>query len=157
VKSLVATATFGLALLLIYSCQREGSTAITKSAYPFYFYESTSANKFVLIDGAERPIEFDQETSDQAAVKALLSLKWNVLYPNAKGLITLLGAYHPATHTFSLQRWFLPTPFQAYPGETTVEPGPLQWRDTLNRSDFNPALGDEPHIYQKTKAFPEER
>jgi hypothetical protein len=147
----------GLALSIMCACQREGAPAATQQAYAFYFYESTGANKYILVDGAERVVEFDQDTSNQIAVKALLSLKWNVLYPNSKGVITLLGTYLPDAHKFSLQHWFLPSPFRAYPGETTLEPGLLQWRDTLNRNDFSPALVYEPHIYQEPKASREER
>jgi hypothetical protein len=84
------------------------------------------------------------------AAQALLSLKWNVLYPNSKGVVTLLGTYRPDTHAFSPHHWFLPTPSHAYPGETTLEPGPLKWRDTLEQDDFSPALGDEPRTYQRT-------
>jgi hypothetical protein len=157
VRRVAAFVASGLALSVMCSSQREGAAAVTQRAYLFYFYESTGANKYVLVDGAERAIEFDQETSDQAAVKALLSLKWNVLYPNSKGVITLLGTYHPNAHTFSLQHWFLPAPFQTYPGETTLEPGPLQWRNTLNRDDFSPVLGDEPHTFVKKASREEER
>jgi len=144
---MTVVALFGLALSMMSSCHRQG--AITQRPYAFYFYESTGANMYVLVDGTQREIEFDQETSNPAAVKALLSLKWNVLYPNSKGIITLIGTYLPDRHKFSLQHWFLPRPFQAYPGDTTLEPGLLQWRDTLDRNDFSSPINDDPHIYQR--------
>jgi hypothetical protein len=148
VSRAAAIAALGLILAMTCSCRREHAPA-EMQPYAFYFYESTGSNKYVLIDGTERAIEFDHETSDETAVNALLSLKWNVLYPNSKGVITLLGTCLPGAHKFSLQHWFLPTPFRAYPGETTLEPGPLEWRDNLDRSDFSPALGEDPRIYQR--------
>lgn len=79
----------------------------------------------------------------------MISLKWNVLYPNSKGVITLLGMYLPETHEFSLQHWMLPIPFRAYTGETTLEPGLLQLRNKLDVNDFFPPLGYNPQIYQQ--------
>jgi hypothetical protein len=117
------------------------------STYSYYYFESTGANKFILIDGVLCKIEFDPDTSNAAAIEALLSLKWNILYPNSKGGITLFGIYHKDKETFSLLHWQLPEPIKAYTGTVTSAPGELVIRDALVASDFDKDIRGNPHIY----------
>jgi hypothetical protein len=139
-----------VAMLPFMSCSEpsDGGHGIESyRAYPYYFYESTGPNKFIKIGGAERPIEFDRDTSDAAAVESLLSLKWNVLYPNSAGVITLFGNYREEHGTFTLIHWQLPVPFKAYTGALTAEPGELKERASLGRSDFDKDIQADPAIY----------
>lgn len=138
------------AIIPFMSCARDDDRGgVPHTAYRYYFYESTGANKFILIDGVERKIEFVRATSNAAAVESLLSLKWNVLYPNSKGAITLFGTYKKSEETFTLIHWQLPAPFNAYSGVLTAEPGELKSRNGLLRSDFEKDLEVEPGIYNR--------
>jgi len=133
------------ALCVFASCAPEHAAV----SYAYYFHESTGTNKFVMVDGAERGFELDREHSDPRSADALLALKWNVLYPNAKGVIRLFGTYDPRAHTFALRHWQLPAPFRAYAGETTLEPGRLESRVVLRASDFERSLDGDPRIYNQ--------
>ena len=127
-------------------------TGASYSAYSYYYFESTGANKFILIDGVQCKIEFDPVTSDEAAIEALLSLKWNILYPNSKGIITLFGTYHKNKETFSLLHWQLLKPFKAYIGTATSATGELEERDALVMSDFDKEIKNYPRIYNSPTA-----
>jgi hypothetical protein len=140
--------TLAAGLILVVACVRDPEPAARVDAYAYFFYETTGANKFILVDGVEQAIEFD-DASNEAAVQALYALRWNVLYPNSDGDITLLGIFHPETHTFSLVHWYLPSAFLVHPpGEEPLDRPPAEWQDTLEQVHFVRELDGDPSNYQ---------
>jgi hypothetical protein len=139
------------ALLALFGCGPQEAPRVPLQAYPYYFYEQTGPNKFVMINGIEHNFTFDLETSEPDALEALRALKWNVVYPNAEGNIMLIGTYLPDQGTFSLQHWTLEAPFVAYFGENPLEATPfLITRKRLIPDDFNHPISHDPRIYHHT-------
>jgi hypothetical protein len=137
------------------ACSCPQTPAAPLEAYEYCFSESTNANHSIIVNGAQRGIKFDRPTSDKAALDALHSLKWNILYPNANRSITIYGTYHEEVGEFSLTHWFLPTPFKAFLGDAPFKdypgdplgPDDLVVRNGLIRSDFQTEMLADPHIY----------
>jgi hypothetical protein len=134
--------------ILVVACVRGPEPAARVDAYAYFFYGRTGPNKFIFVDGVEQAIEFD-DASNEAAVRALYALRWNVLYPNSEGVITLLGIFHPETHSFSLHHWYLPSAFLAYPrGEWPIDRPAPEWQETLEQVHFDDDLNGDPRNYQ---------
>lgn len=139
-----------LALAAQLGCGPQEAPPVTLQAYPYYFYESTGPNNFIMRDGTEHNFTFDREDSDPDALEALDALKWNVVYPNSKGKITLIGTHHPDQGTFSLQHWTLATPFDKYVGDNPLaEPVFLTTRVALVPDDFDQVIKHDPRIYHE--------
>ena len=144
-----------LLILLSVACNMKNEKKqIEKSSYErvdFYFYEWTGDNMFIDVNNVQHSITFDKDASDKKALTSLLSLKWNVLYPNAKGRIKVYGHYKKPDSSFILIHWWLKSPFilHAYckECEESLEPSPLIQKEKLTSEDFGIDLNYNPEIY----------
>lgn len=128
-----------------------GEPPFTLQAYPYHYHEATYSKQLIQIAGVDHEIQIDRVTSDPEALNALYALKWNVLYPNSKGKITLIGTHDPNEGTFSLQHWTLETPFIEYFGENPLEyPTFPIFRDELVSEDFRRPIRHDPRIYHQS-------
>lgn len=76
------------------------------------FRESTGQSQYVIMDGRELPVKFD-DASNPVALKSLHALKWDVLYPNDGGdKIFLRGEYDHQSQSFRLSHWYINFPFE---------------------------------------------
>ena len=117
--------------------------------YGYVFQESTGQNQYLMMEGRKVPIKnFVADTSNRVALKSLLALKWNVLYPNAQGdKIFLRGDYDYQSHSFRLTHWYIKVPFERLVVEDEsdtphnmyrVTGGSLERTDFETSNDFNP-------------------
>lgn len=117
--------------------------------FDFYFYESTGDNRFIDVSNVQHAITFDTNLSDKNALNSLNSLKWNVLYANAKGGIKVYGKYNIADSSFILVHWWLKAPFTLYSYVEVPFPdsSPLIQKEKLTAEDFEVNLDCDPEIY----------
>ncbi len=130
------------------------------SEYPHYFYESTFHNLNIMMDGKEVPINFDREHSDPEALRSFDALKWNILYPNSKGKIRVIGylgqeierPYGERVHLFVLLDWYLPAPFEYVYIKNKEEALPFEYatriKPALDREDFKTDISN-PRKYNR--------
>jgi hypothetical protein len=132
--------------------------------YGYVFTESTGQTEYILVDSQELPIFFN-DRSNKMAVQSLRALKPSVLYGNCDGKnMFVVGEYDSASHSFSLDHWYLKVPFVEFAVEDETQvPHKVNKvnRTSLERSDFerkggfdplNPSF--DPHLFEKRSSSP---
>lgn len=79
--------------------------------YPFVFEEATGAPLMLLTRFGTYEFSFDKVRSNPSALRLLIALKAEVLYPNANGKIKLQGWIDHEHRQFVLKHWYLPPGF----------------------------------------------
>ncbi|MCB1053681.1 MAG: hypothetical protein H6510_17060 [Acidobacteria bacterium] len=129
-------------------CQEGAAFTTPLQKFPYTYYITTGPSSYISQDGVEWPINLNQLSplSDAQAVKALSTLRWNTLYPNKEGKITILGQFD-AGGSFVLVHWYLEIPFESiyekYPDQLENEVLSFQ-RTQLLPIDFEPQLEFDP-------------
>jgi hypothetical protein len=138
---LIVAALFGIGMLGNPCISAEPSQSRSQRIYPFVFKESTDDNLFVISDKAIRPIKGFAPASNASAVKALKSLRANIIYENGDGTkMFLLGVYNSKDAIFTLSAWFIAAPFFAQEivnEEELPQRLRLELRTALRPSDFS--------------------
>lgn len=130
-------------LILLAGCKGK-----TVNEYGYVFHETTGQNQYIIKDGHQYPIHFDN-TSDQIALKSLNALKPGILIQNNDGKrIFLSGEYNDQSQSFRLSHWYIKTPFEEMVTEDKMRlPHTVHkvTRESLDRKDFDPKNGFDPN------------
>lgn len=155
-------------IFFIGACQ--GTTTVRE--YEYYFLAGTTGvSTYIIEDGERYWIEFDKNNSNRDAVESLYALKWNVLYPNSKGKIVIIGTFDKKTYgqnlkipkkiergvgyprpepvgLFKLQDWYLNAPFEYWYADEKIDPADIKIRSksSLDKDDFKIDI-DNPERY----------
>lgn len=152
-------------IVFLGACQ--GTTAAKE--YKYYFMETTGANQYIIEDGKEYWIRFDEENSNKNALESLYALKWNVLYPNSEGKIIIVGMFDKKkgmfpphapgrampppdnrTGLFRLEEWYLKAPFEYWDANEEIIPLDIKIKikQKLDKDDFEMDI-DNPERYNR--------
>jgi hypothetical protein len=153
-----------LATTLMMSCSGSANNQEPKKEYGYIFQETTGQNQYIVVDSQRLPIRF-ADTSNKMALQSLRALKPSVLYGNCDGKnMFVVGEYDSASHSFSLDHWYLKVPFVEFAVEDETQvPHKVNKvnRTSLERSDFerkggfdplNPSF--DPHLFEKRSSSP---
>lgn len=118
------------------------------SEYGYVFHESTGQSQYIIMDGREVPVKFD-DASNQIALKSFYALKPGIVYQNNEGdRIFVLGDYDRQSQSFRLSHWYIKVPFEevVIEDETHIPHNVHKvTRQSLERTDFEPKNGFNPN------------
>ncbi|MES2594477.1 MAG: hypothetical protein V4662_04025 [Verrucomicrobiota bacterium] len=137
-----------LCIACLTSCARQPEIRAGPS-YSYYFEEATDSHPMIMMPSGLLEMVFDKKRSDPEALATLTWLKAEVLYPNAKGKITLQGCLDSDRKTFVLHHWYLPRNFVRvqFP-ENGLEKATKSKRGVLTDDDFRINLKTaDPHFH----------
>jgi len=145
-------------LTLSASCNKHDIAFKKNSEYRYFFGVGfTDNNQFILVKDEKLPVIFDTTKSNVDALNSLKSLKWNVLYPNSGGNITIYGSYNQKNNLFILNHWYLP-PFFKRKEVFDIGDVPHKYseetKEYLDANDFENVIRKNPKIYN-SKSFSE--
>ena len=128
--------------------------------FGYVFRETTGLTSHVLLPGGREVAVQFRADSDPVALRSLRALRWNVLYPNARGKRMFLvgGLDHVVRHTpsrlnmaqsepyreFTLRDWYVIAPFEEWCEKQPFRLGEgllIRRRTMLSRDDFKPFDG----------------
>jgi len=133
---------------------------VPAQTFGYVFRQTTGLTSHVLLpEGREVAVQFGAD-SDPIALRSLRALRWNVLYPNARGerMFLVGGLHHVVRHTpsrlnmaqsepyreFTLRDWYVVAPFEEWCEKQPFRLGEgflIRRRTTLSRDDFDPFDG----------------
>ena len=144
---MIKVLTFLTIMVVVSGC----ATSPQSQEYPFRYKAATGISAYVVCDDNEVPIRYTAD-SDPVALKALLALRWRVLYTAGSGTdLKLIGVLDPvpkppptekhfaqtqACHDFNLQDWYVTTPFESIVGQEGSGDTRVVSRSRLEASDF---------------------